>query len=175
MARYLLLSLFFVLTTTIGFAQTAVSGKVVDPNTGEELINATIQLFKGGVFVQGAVTDFNGNYKINVDPGTYDVLCSYLGYADKRTNGVIVKAGQTTSLDIEMGEDGVTIDEVIVTEYKVPLIDKDNTTSGAVITSKDIRALPTKNISALASTTAGLSQVDEGDADSGIPEYQIQE
>ncbi|MEM9822785.1 MAG: carboxypeptidase regulatory-like domain-containing protein [Bacteroidota bacterium] len=164
MARYLLLSLFFVLTTTIGFAQTAVGGKVTDPSNGEELINATIQLFKGGVFVQGAVTDFNGNYRINVDPGTYDVVCSYLGFADKRINGVIMKANQTTSLDIEMGEQALTLGEVIVTEYKVPLIDKDNTTSGGIITSKDIRALPTKNISALASTTAGLSQVDEGDA-----------
>ena len=50
------------------------------------------------------------------------------------------------------------------TQYQAhPLIDKDNTSSGAVITSKQISKLPSRNISALASNTAGLSQADEGD------------
>ncbi len=165
MARNLLLTLAFLLIATFVFAQTAVSGKVTDPETGEELIGANISFKKDGEFITGVATDFDGNYKVNIDPGTYDVISSYIGLPDKQINGVIVKASQTTFLNIEMstGDGGINIDEIIVTDYKVPLIDKDNTSSGAVITSKQIAKLPSRNISALASNTAGLSQADEGD------------
>lgn len=163
--RNLLLIISLLLIATVGFSQTAVSGKIIDGDTKEELIGANIVFNKNGNFITGTSTDFEGNYKVNIDPGTYDVTISYLGLSDQRIEGVIVKAGQTTSLPIEMGgEGGIVLDEIIVKGYKVPLIDKDNTTSGGTITSKEIRNLPTKNISALASTTAGLSQVDEGSA-----------
>ncbi len=58
---------------------------------------------------------------------------------------------------------GVSLDEVVVTSYKVPLIEQDRTSSGSTITSEQIRNLPTKNISALAAMTAGVSQLDDGD------------
>ncbi|MBK7345269.1 MAG: TonB-dependent receptor plug domain-containing protein [Saprospiraceae bacterium] len=50
----------------------------------------------------------------------------------------------------------------MVTEYRVPLIEQDNTTRGGIKTGEEIRNLPTKNINALAATTAGLSSQDEG-------------
>ncbi len=56
-----------------------------------------------------------------------------------------------------------SLNEIVVTNYKVPMIDQDQTTSGGTITSNQIRHLPSKNISSLAASTAGLSQLDEGD------------
>jgi len=163
--RNLLLIISLLLIASVGFSQTAVAGKIIDGDTKEELIGANIVFKKNGNFITGTSTDFNGDYKVNIDPGTYDVSTTYLGLNEKLIKGVVVKAGQTTSLPIEMGGDGgIVLGLVTITEYKVPLIDKDNTTSGGTITSKEIRNLPTKNISALASTTAGLSQVDEGGA-----------
>ena len=166
MMRNLLLIFSLLLITSVAIGQTAISGKVTDASdNGEALIGANLVFKKNGNFITGASTDFDGNYKVNLDPGTYDVTISYLGLNDHQINGVVAKAGQTTSLSVEMGGDGgLVLDEIIVTDYKNPLIDKDNTTSGQTITSKEIRNLPTKNISALASTAAGLSQVDEGDA-----------
>ena len=151
--------------STWGMAQTSIGGKVTDVDTGEDLIGANVILTKEGVYVTGTSTDFDGNYKTTVDPGTYDVEVSYIGYPASRITGVVVKAGQNNKLDVQLGggEGGITLDEVIVKEYKVPLIEQDNTTSGGVITSEQIRNLPTKDISALAASTAGLSQVDEGD------------
>ncbi len=58
---------------------------------------------------------------------------------------------------------GLNLDEVVVTSYKVPLISKDNTTSGGIVTAEQIRNLPTKNINAIAAQVAGLSSADEGD------------
>ncbi len=163
--RNLLLIFSLLLFASVAIGQTAISGKVTDKNDNNaELIGANLVFKKNGNFITGVSTDFDGNYKVNLDPGTYDVTISYLGLDEVQINGVVAKAGQTTDLPVEMGGDGgIVLGEIIVREFKVPLIDKDNTTSGQTITSKEIRNLPTKNISALASTAAGLSQVDEGD------------
>ena len=52
---------------------------------------------------------------------------------------------------------------VEIKAYKVPLIDVDNTTQGSTVTAEQIRALPTKNVNAIAATTAGLASTDGGD------------
>ena len=164
MRRFLPLVLLLTMLATASFAQTSLGGKVVDAETKEELIGANVVLYKGGNYATGTSTDFDGNYKISVDPGTYDVEFSYIGFSNVKVTGVVVKAGQSNKLDGELGGDeGITLDDVIVKAYKVPLIEQDNTTSGGVITSEQIRNLPTKNVGALAATTAGLSQADEGD------------
>ena len=163
MVRYFLLSLAFLLVSTIAISQTSIQGKVTAGDTGEELIGANIQLSKNGVLVTGASTDFNGRYSINVDEGTYDVTVSYLGYPDNQITGVVIKPGQANQLNIEMAEpEGEVIETIVVTEYKVPLIEVDNTTQGQTITAEQIQNLPTRNVTALASIAAGVSQVDEG-------------
>ena len=152
-------SFLMVLTSTaFAFSQTSIKGIVVDKNNGEELIYASIQLFKDGVFVQGAVTDFNGNYKINTDPGMYDVLCSYLGFVDKRIIGVIIKAGQSTKLDIEMEEDLVIKENLVFIGCGwVPLILQEPKKYERIQTPKEIRQAPVKSIRELSSMTAGVS------------------
>ncbi len=162
MARYFLLSLVFALISTVTFAQTSLAGKVTDGDTGEELIAANVTMYKGGVLITGVTTDFEGNFSINVDPGTYDVETSYVGYAATRTNGVIVRAGQTNKLDVLLRE-GVSMEEIVVVDYKVPLVEQDNTTQGKIVTSEDIRKFASKNIQAVAASSAGISQADEGD------------
>ncbi|MFK7806221.1 MAG: carboxypeptidase regulatory-like domain-containing protein [Saprospiraceae bacterium] len=162
MARYFLLSLVFTLIGTVTFAQTSLNGKITDGETAEELIAANIAVYKEGVFITGVTTDFNGNYNIQLDPGTYDVEASYIGYSPSRTNGVVVRAGQANKLDLTLGV-GVSLDEIVVTDYKVPLVDQDNTTQGAIVTGEDIQKFATKSIQAVAAATAGMSQVDDGD------------
>ena len=164
MVRKFLFSLTLVLLSTLTYAQTSLEGKVTDKETGEELIGANIVLEKNGTFASGSSTDFDGNYSINIDPGTYDITFSYIGSPDNKITGVVVKAGQANRLDVQLGGDeGVLLDVVVVTEYKVPLIEQDNTTSGGTITSEQIQNLPTKDINALAAQTAGIASADEGE------------
>ncbi|MCF8236935.1 MAG: carboxypeptidase regulatory-like domain-containing protein [Saprospiraceae bacterium] len=156
--------LFFALA--LGTAQTgqsSLAGKVLD-DTGEPAISASVALYKGGALITGVLTDFDGNYSFsNIDPGTYEVEASYVGLNTQRVNGVIVYAGKVNKLDFELSA-GVNLEEIVVTDYKVPLIEQDNTTRGGIKTGEEIRNLPTKNINALAATTAGLSSQDEGRA-----------
>ena len=163
MVRNFLLTLSFMLVASFAFAQTALSGKVIDTELNEELIGANVSISKNGVFVTGASTDIDGNYKVNIDPGTYDVEVSYTGFSNKKITDVLVSAGQNTTLDFGM-EEGVVLGDIIVVGYKVPLIEVDKTTSGGVVTSDQIRNLPTRNVNAIAAQTAGASSSDEGEA-----------
>lgn len=158
-------------------AQTSLSGKITD-ETGEPIIFGSVALYKAGVLVTGTETDFDGHYSFaSLDPGTYDVEASYIGYSSKRIEGVLVYAGQANKLDIEMSTDAVSLDEVVVTSYKVPLIQQDYTTQGATISPSHIRPLtrssrsgrsrrkrkkknanlPTRNTNSQSVATAGVS------------------
>ena len=165
MKRTLLLFL-LVFTALTAFAQTALKGKVTDVDAdGEALPFATVQLFKDGAFVQGTNTDLDGNYYFsNIDPGNYAVQVDYTGYPPTRIEDIPVLSGKTNVADVEVTNDGVTLTEVVVTGFKVPLIEQDNTTSGQTVTSEQIRNLPTRNINQIASIAAGASSADEGGA-----------
>ena len=166
MKRHLLL-FFLVFAALSVTAQTALKGKVVDPdNDNESLPFATIQLFKEGVFVDGTTTDIDGNYFFsNIDPGTYDIQVDYTGYQGIRLSAIPVLSGRQNVADVELSNSGgVVLEEIVVVDYKVPLIEQDNTTSGQTVTSEQIQNLPTRNINEIASITAGASTADEGGA-----------
>ena len=82
--RYLLSTL-LIFAGTLLYAQTEITGTVVD-ETGEGVIGATV-MEKGTN--NGTVTDFDGNFKIKVQEGTMLVL-SYIGY---QTQEVAAKNG----------------------------------------------------------------------------------
>ena len=99
MARFILLLLLFVLSTTVAFTQTTASlqGVVTDKDKGEPLIAANVAIYKNGVLVTGTQTDFDGRYSFNpVDPGVYDLEVTYVGYTPQKITGITVFAGRAT-------------------------------------------------------------------------------
>jgi len=115
--------------------------------------------------IQGQVTDGDSgdglpfaNVTIKVKAvGTYDVEVNYIGYASQITQGVVVIADKTTFLDIPMGSESEVLDEIVITEYKVPLIQKDWTSTGRTVTKEDMRSLPNRNaVNSIASTSSGV-------------------
>ncbi|KAA3596978.1 MAG: TonB-dependent receptor [Calditrichaeota bacterium] len=105
-------SIFFVASSV--FAQSGkISGYVKDKVTGEGLIGASV-LIEGSVF--GAQTDIEGFYFIsNVPTGTYNLVSEYLGYQTGKIVDVQVKTNQTTEINFNLQEEGLTADEVIIT------------------------------------------------------------
>ena len=149
--------------TSFSIAQTSLQGKVTDATSNEPILFGTVALMKDGNIVKGVETDLDGNYYFSdINPGSYDVEASYVGYTPARQTGVVVKADKSNKLDLQIAE-GVLADEIVITEYKVPLIEFDNTTSGGTVTSEDIKSLPTKSVNAIAATTAGIASQDGGD------------
>jgi iron complex outermembrane receptor protein len=97
-------TLFFTLPM---MAQMTVGGTVIDGETGEPLIGATI-LVKGTF--AGAITDLDGKYTIEVEDG--DVLVfSYVGYGEQE-----IPIDGSSSYDVTMVA-GTLIDEVVVIGY----------------------------------------------------------
>ncbi len=164
MNRLLLIVAFFLTGLSGLIAQTTIEGKVTDAKSGEPILLATIALYRGGVLITGTDTDFDGNYFLSdVTPGTYEMEASYVGYAAQRQTGIVINAGKTNRVNFKISDDAVLLDLGIeIKEFRVPLIEIDNTTQGKTITQDNIRALPTKQVNAIAATSAGLSSNRDG-------------
>jgi len=162
MVRSLLLTFILLLSGTALIAQgTFLSGTIAD-DKGETLIGATVKVTKAGEFIRGAITDIEGNFRIALDPGSYDVQVSYTGYAENRVTGVQVLSGKLNKLDFTLSSNAL-LTEVVITSYKVPLIRQDATSSGQELTSDQIRNLPTRSVNQIVATTAGATSIDGGD------------
>lgn len=103
----------FVSFSVFTFAQKGtLKGLVTDQKTKEPLVGATIML-EGTT--SGTITDFDGNYQLgNIAPGTYTVHCSFISYETKKLPNIQIKAGQTFSLNVQLGESIVEIEDVKV-------------------------------------------------------------
>ncbi len=122
-----------ILLTNAGLAQSGViTGKVVDKETGEELIGANVVIVGT---TNGTSTDIDGSYSITgLSAGTYDLQVSYISYENKTITGVVVKNNETSYQDITMGTDDVALGEVVVearairnTESSLLLLQKKST------------------------------------------------
>jgi len=102
--------------TQVVVAQGTVSGQVIDAQTGEELIGATVQLEGSST---GTVTDISGNYQLKLDPGTYTLVVSYVSYASQKIEGVNIIDGQNQSLDVALQEENTELQEVVVTAQAI--------------------------------------------------------
>ena len=83
-----------------------VSGNVSDSQG--PLIGATV-MEKGTT--NGTVTDFDGNFELNVKPGA-TLVVSYIGYVDQE-----VVVGNQSTLSITLAEEGHNLNEVVVIGY----------------------------------------------------------
>lgn len=148
----------FMLIGGLAFSQTTIQGKITEEATGDVVLFATIALYKNDVLMQGTESDFDGNYSFSdIDPGTYALEVSFLGLTTQRVNGVIAKAGKVNVVNVVMKPESQLLQTIDIVDYKVPLVEFDNTTQGKALTSESIQNLPTKNLSAIAATSAGVS------------------
>ncbi|MCY7329011.1 MAG: carboxypeptidase-like regulatory domain-containing protein, partial [Saprospiraceae bacterium] len=53
--------------------ETTLSGLVKDNDTKDPLIGVTIQVTKDRKLIKGAVTDVEGKYRLQLEPGTYEI------------------------------------------------------------------------------------------------------
>ena len=105
----LLLSLFFVpLFSQNGTLQ----GAITDAANGEALLGVSVRA--GGL---GAATDESGHYRLQLAPGNYEITFIYTGY-ESRKQAVRIVAGQTTTLDVQLGDADNLLQQATVTAGK---------------------------------------------------------
>src|SRR5256885_777094 len=79
----------------------AIAGKVFDKKTGHALPFATISVVGAHA---GGLTDSEGQYRITVPAGTYEVKCQFLGYKPEDRAAVVVTTGRTTTLNFDLAD-----------------------------------------------------------------------
>ena len=148
------------LTAQVGSG--TLKGEIMDLDASEPLPFASVVLFLNGNQVSGTNTDFDGKYTIKpVQPGTYDVLVSFVGYQSQKITGVKITANKIQFVDAELSA-GVLMQEAEVVEYTVPLIDKDGGASGGTVTREDIDKMPGRSAASIATTVAGVGTAGTG-------------
>lgn len=87
-----------------------IEGKVIDAETGEILIGATIVVKKYTNI--GTVTDSKGNFTLSVPDDARSLVFSYIGY-----ESIEVAIGNTSTLTISMKSDVSSLQNVVVIGY----------------------------------------------------------
>ena len=144
----MILTLFMALIVQLTFAQQkTVTGTVSDEN-GLPLIGATVVISGTS---SGTTTDFDGNYKINVNTG--DVLnFSYVGYKSK-----VATVGVSNTINLALELDN-TLDEVVVTALGIKREEKALGYATQNLTSESLTTVRDGNIvNALSGKIAGVS------------------
>ncbi len=104
--RLLFSTLVALLTCHLAIGQTGtVAGKMIEQESGFEVIGGNVAV--QGAEGVGAVSDLDGNYQLKLDPGTYTLEFSYIGFTTQTITDVVVNAGEVTNLDIQLYEGGI--------------------------------------------------------------------
>ena len=143
-------------------AQQVVRGQVTDPN-GEPLIGATVQPVGGG---NGAATDVNGEFSLNLPYNVKTLKVSYVGY---KTQELPVQP----NMAITMSDNGTALDEVMVVAYGTAK-KTSYTGSAEAVTNKKLELRPvTDATKALEGNVAGLQVTSASGQPGSSPSIQI--
>jgi outer membrane receptor protein involved in Fe transport len=109
---YLIIILFFTQSYTLSGQNGTLRGKIIDAETGEALIGATVVVTGT---TKGTITDFDGNYTlIELDPGITSITVQYVSYGPQVFSNVEIADGDVAVLDVNLGQTLLDIEEVQV-------------------------------------------------------------
>ena len=123
---FLLVALFLMGCLQLVAQTRTIQGEVTDAQNGEALIGATVMVEgeKGGT-----VTDFDGNFKLQVSSSAKKIKISYIGYIDK-------VVAISDNMKVKLDPDSQTLTDVVVIGYGTAR-KSDLTGSVATVNSKD--------------------------------------
>lgn len=97
-------------------------GAVMDEKTQEPLPFANVLVLKDGKPVRAATTDFDGNFKTDLEEGVYDFVVTFTGYEKYLRTGV--KVPDDLPLKIELKNNAGVLEDVIIEgDMRIPVFD----------------------------------------------------
>jgi len=130
-----------------------IEGRVRD-QAGAPIANAQVFLV-GTAF--NALTNPQGYYFINnVPAGTYSVRAAFIGYKSTQVDGVKVLAGQTGTVDIQLEQTAVQIQEITVVQQTQPLVPRDEVTTKQRIDGEFTSNLPVDRLNNVLALQPGV-------------------
>ncbi len=124
--------MFFLPFILMGHTAT-ITGAIRDTSTGEPLIGVNIRVSEN----RGTVSVTEGNFKISVEPGSYLLEASYLGYV-KYSQNVTLAAGETKVLNLNLKAEASQLQIVTVSGSKYERNFSEETVSIEVLKSSQL-------------------------------------
>jgi outer membrane cobalamin receptor len=107
-------ALLLVMSVTIYAQEKAIiKGNVKDAKTGEPLYGVNVYSAKG----IGTTTDFDGDFQLKLDPGTYEIKISFVSYKDIKKS-VTVEAGQTLTFNEKLESSTIELGTTVISASK---------------------------------------------------------
>ena len=116
MNKVLLTFVLIVCAINISTAQGFLRGQIIDGANGEGLFGATIT--KQGT-TQGTVADFDGNFSLSLEAGTHNIVVQFVSYQPQTIEGVVIKDGEVTNINVTLSEDIQQLEAVVVTAEQI--------------------------------------------------------
>jgi len=130
MKKLLLLVLMTMFASALTFAQSRkISGKLSDKETGESVIQATVQLLKtDSTFVKGTLSNMNGEFSLTTPSnGKYILKINSIGYKNIVRN-ITISGGKDVALgSMTMSPDAVMLKGVVATGQASKVTVKEDT------------------------------------------------
>lgn len=113
--RKIIFSLLLLTSVFLSAQETgSIAGTLTDTEMNNEPLPFANVVIKGTT--KGTTSDFDGLYEIaNLEPGTYTVVFSFLGYETVEMPNVQVEAGKVSTINVPMATTGVALEGVTVT------------------------------------------------------------
>ena len=96
-------------------------GTVIDEKTHEPLPFVAVLVKQNGKQVMGTVTDFDGNFSLELPEGEYEFEISYVGYKKKTLPVKVPSDTPLTTIGLE--SNAVPLIDTGIIDYKAPLMD----------------------------------------------------
>ena len=118
-------------------AQITLKGKVIDAESGEDLIGAAIAVISGGA--GGAVTNYEGEFSLKVAVFPATLRISYTGYATQELN-----VSNADRVNVRMSASSIIITEAVVRGQRI-----DDKQKAAPLTVENLDAIAIKETAAV--------------------------
>ena len=135
-------------------AQGRLSGTITDAETGAALPGVNVLVLGTS---RGAASDPDGRYTLSdLRAGEYTVQVSFLGFETKQFTGIRVRSGETTTLDVELGETVLQTEQEVVVVGERPLVDVEQSSSAFTVGREEIEAAPVREVQGVIASQPGV-------------------
>ena len=170
MQKCIILSIFLFSLTVSVFAE-GVKGRVLDANSGEPLVGATVTLNKQSTYVK-----LDGTYQFkNVGAGKYTITVSYTGYLTASKDVQLANATETKTIDINLQSTSVNLSSVTVSSNSkesdngVRRLEKVADPIINVLSAKNIQLLPDITVANALQRVSGVTIEKSGSGEARYP------
>ena len=143
------------------FSQASISGKIVDKESKEPLIGASVLIKET---LAGSTTDFDGNFIIeNVKSGKYTIVCSYIGYKEISTT-ITISESKNSTFDFQMDLDTKVLEGIMIvgkadrqSVSALTMLQQKNSSMLSGISNEDFKKSPDRTSSDILKRVSGTS------------------